>query len=576
MVGSENRTRECPGYSSSLGTCYFQKLGADLEGLLGGLHGDFTVTVQGRAYPLHRCILAARCSFFRKYFQEAQDEEAKTKLELEKVRNLEKVGQEAFIAVVKYVYGGRVRLLGSAVSCWDEGCGHEACYPVVKYVQDYLCTAAVLDLPELKSHAEQHLLALVGKVPGEYLTEITKVAEIHGAQGLYNRCLEDLAKKTNWNYGSLEKALGKELANKVKNLRKMLGLLMPSEDEELLEKQTLCIQQALDLDDVELVQMLLKEGQFSFEDVYGLHYAAGHCDEKIIRELLDLELSNPNAKDRSGYTVLHIACMRRQPEILAGLIARGAKPSDVTPDGRIGSQIVKRLTKKGEGTGDAAEEEAQRARLCLEILEQAETNTNTIYSKSFRDVINMTNSTERELVQKLLYLENRVGLAKVLFPREAQIVMSLAHLESTAEFTGVDKVGVTDKLQASDSTAFLSKGQPPRRFPVPSNKTEVGGPENGIDAALLDRVNALQKAVELGHRFFPRCSAILNKYMDDDMGDIATLDRISPEEQSSKKQRLDELKEILAEAFTKDIADMDKQQEAEAVKKFRVLGLNKF
>ncbi|BBM97019.1 hypothetical protein Mp_1g02380 [Marchantia polymorpha subsp. ruderalis] len=564
MMGSSHQTRECANLSQFTGRCYYQRLGVDLEELLDGSCSDFTITVQGKAFPLHRCILSARCSFFRKLFRHPQIEEPKTELDLGKVANLEKVGQEAFLAVVKYIYGGRVRLLGSAVTCLDDTCSHEACNPVVKYVEDFLRTAAVFDLPELKGHGEHHLCGLVDKVPGEYLTSMMKVAKTHGAEMLYNRCIHVLANKCNWNYRSLQKSLGDELANQVKELRKTLGLLMPTDEDERRDTEAWRVQRALDSDDVELVQMLLKEGQFSFDDVHGLHYAAGHCDEKIVRELLDLELSNPNVKDYSGYTVLHIACMRRQPEILAGLLAKGARPNDVTPDGRTGSQIVKRLTKKGgDGFDSAAEEEAQRARLCLEILEQAAVTTNTTYSRSFREVVNMPVTSEEELVQKLLYLENRVGLAKVLFPREAQIVMNLAHLEATSEFTGVDKAGAADNVSASNSPLFSAKAQALKRFPATSQGPKVEGSEGGLDATLLRRVTALQKTVELGHRFFPRCSEILNKYMDDDMGDNAFVDKVNPDEHSTKKQRLDELKEILAEAFTMDVADMDEQKGSE-------------
>lgn len=49
--------------------------------------------------------------------------------------------------------------------------------------------------------------------------------------------------------------------------------------------------------------------------------------------------------------------------------------------------------------------------------------------------------------------------------------------------------------------------------------------------------------------------------MDDDMGEHPmTMDKRLSEEPSSKKQRLNELKDILAEAFTKDVADMDHQK----------------
>lgn len=70
----------------------------------------------------------------------------------------------------------------------------------------------------------------------------------------------------------------------------------------------------------------------------------------------------------------------------------------------------------------------------------------SLISKSF--------PTKRYLMSCLVLA---VGLAKVLFPREAQIVMNLAHLEATSEFTGVDKAGAADNVSASNSPLFSGK-----------------------------------------------------------------------------------------------------------------------
>jgi hypothetical protein len=48
---------------------------------------------------------------------------------------------------------------------------------------------------------------------------------------------------------------------------------------------------ALDLDDVELVQMLLKEEKTDLNSTYALHYAAMYCDPKIMADLLRLEIA---------------------------------------------------------------------------------------------------------------------------------------------------------------------------------------------------------------------------------------------------------------------------------------------
>jgi hypothetical protein len=52
-----------------------------------------------------------------------------------------------------------------------------------------------------------------------------------------------------------------------------------------------CGDRALDLDDVELVQMLLKEEKTDLDSTYALHYAAMYCDPKIMADLLRLKIA---------------------------------------------------------------------------------------------------------------------------------------------------------------------------------------------------------------------------------------------------------------------------------------------
>ena len=43
-------------------------------------------------------------------------------------------------------------------------------------------------------------------------------------------------------------------------------------------------------------------------------------------------------------------------------------------------------------------------------------------------------------------------------------------------------------------------------------------------------------AVEMGRRYFPRCSKALDKFMEDDLPDLLYLEKGTPEEQRMKKQ----------------------------------------
>lgn len=67
------------------------------------------------------------------------------------------------------------------------------------------------------------------------------------------------------------------------------------------------------------------------------------------------------------------------------------------------------------------------------------------------------------------------------------------------------------------------------------------------------------RAVELGKRFFPRCSAVINKIIDtDDLSWLATVGDDTPEERLRKRQRHIEVEEEMTEAFTQDKEETDK------------------
>jgi len=65
--------------------------------------------------------------------------------------------------------------------------------------------------------------------------------------------------------------------------------------------------------------------------------------------------------------------------------------------------------------------------------------------------------------------------------------------------------------------------------------------------------------VELGKRFFPRCSEALNKIMDaDDLSQLACMGHDSPEDRLVKRRRYAELQEVLNKVFHEDKEEFDK------------------
>jgi len=60
--------------------------------------------------------------------------------------------------------------------------------------------------------------------------------------------------------------------------------------------------------------------------------------------------------------------------------------------------------------------------------------------------------------------------------------------------------------------------------------------------------------VEMGRRYFPNCSEVLDKFMEDDLPDLFFLEKGTPDEQRIKRTRFMELKEDVQKAFNKDKA----------------------
>ncbi len=112
--------------------------------------------------------------------------------------------------------------------------------------------------------------------------------------------------------------------------------------------------------------------------------------------------SDTNLRNQRGFTVLHVAALRREPQTIGALLAQGAHLHDVTPDGRTALQICRRLGKKSDGDAD---DEYHKDHLSIEILEQAERKA--AFSKPTADVLSVPLSCEKELRETLSYLENR-------------------------------------------------------------------------------------------------------------------------------------------------------------------------
>lgn len=64
--------------------------------------------------------------------------------------------------------------------------------------------------------------------------------------------------------------------------------------------------------------------------------------------------------------------------------------------------------------------------------------------------------------------------------------------------------------------------------------------------------------VEMGRRYFPHCSEVLDKFMDDDHNEMLYLEKGTVDERRIKRMRFMELKEDVHKAFTKDKAEFNR------------------
>ena len=251
--------------------------------------------------------------------------------------------------------------------------------------------------------SQNHLYDIVEKTPVEQVFLILIAAHVHGAQSLFTLCIKSIA-VSHVSKVDLLKQLPLALAEEIISLRSKMNLHHMQQEITNPEHEMECqrIRKALDSDDVELVRLLLREGEVSIDEAYGLHYAVAYCATNTVLELLDIGIANPNLRNDCGFTVLHVAAIRREPSILACLLIKGANPMERTPSSQTALQLCARSIQRSDHPNHKdCGEELQKDRLSIEILDQAG-RENPFANTVFPPAVD-----EKELFMRLLYLENR-------------------------------------------------------------------------------------------------------------------------------------------------------------------------
>ncbi|CAK7336953.1 unnamed protein product [Dovyalis caffra] len=519
------------------------KLSSSLEQLLIDSTRDYcdaNIVVEGITIGVHRCILGARSKFFHDLFRRekgSSEKEGKPKYCMSDLLPYGKVGYEAFLIFLSYLYTGKLKPSPMEVStCVDNVCAHDACRPAINFAVELMYASSIFQVPELVSLFQRRLLNFVGKALVEDVIPILVVAFHCQSRQLATQCADRIARSDLDNI-SIEKELPHEVADEIKLLRRK----SISDDENnteavdpLREKRIKRIHMALDSDDVELVKLLLTESDdITLDDANALHYAASYCDLKVMSEVLSLGLADVNLRNSRGYTVLHIAAMRKEPSVIVSLLAKGASALDTTSDGQSAVSICRRLTRPKDYHAKTEQgQEANKDRLCIDILEREMRRNPMAGSASIT-----SHTMFDDLHMKLLYLENRVAFARLFFPTEAKLAMDIAHAATTSEFAG---------LAAPKGSSGHLREVDLNETPIVQNKR------------LRSRMEALMKTVEMGRRYFPSCSEVLDKFMEDDLPDLFYLEKGTPDEQRIKRTRFMELKDDVQKAFNKDKAEINR------------------
>ncbi|XP_052137230.1 disease resistance protein RGA5-like isoform X2 [Oryza glaberrima] len=345
---------------------------ADVDIVLAAGDGDPDDAVVG----VYRCILAARCRFFLDLFSPlpvAATAGEKPQLELAKlIPGGRHIGRDALVAVLVYIYTGRCRTPPlDAVVCLDDNCDHEACRPVIDFVVQCTYAASGFQISELVSLFQRRLSYYVKIALAEDLVHIILVASTCELPDLLRNCIKRVS-TSNLDRSYLEKVLPADVYTK-----EIRQYLLPVSQNIIAvdpehEKRVSNIHKALYSDNVYLVVTLLKEYAITLDDVFAIHYAAAYCKPRVLTELLKLDSADVNLKNYSGYTPLHMACMRQEPDIILSLIQKGASVWEKTWDGRDALTICKRLMRqKNYNRESELRKNRSKAYFCVEILDQA-------------------------------------------------------------------------------------------------------------------------------------------------------------------------------------------------------------
>ncbi|KAJ8760168.1 hypothetical protein K2173_011024 [Erythroxylum novogranatense] len=368
----------------------------------GQAFSDVTFSVEGRFVHAHRCILAARSLFFRKFFcgpdpPSGLDPSGSRIASVgsppgsrTNVIPVNSVGYEVFLLLLQFLYSGQVSILPQKheprPNCGEKSCWHTHCTSAVDLALDTLAAARFFGVEQLALLTQKQLATMVEKASIEDVMKVLIASRKQDMQQLWTTC-SHLVAKSGLPPEILAKHLPIDVVAKIEELRLKSSLarrsLMPHHPHphdlttaaEIEDQKMRRMRRALDSSDVELVKLMVMGEGLNLDEALALHYAVENCSREVVKALLELGAADVNyPAGPACKTPLHVAAEMVSPDMVAVLLDHHADPNVRTVDGITPLDILRTLTSdflfKGAVPG-LAHIEPNKLRLCLELVQSA-------------------------------------------------------------------------------------------------------------------------------------------------------------------------------------------------------------
>ncbi|XP_052174271.1 regulatory protein NPR5-like [Diospyros lotus] len=368
----------------------------------GQAFSDVTFSVEGRLVHAHRCILAARSLFFRKFFCGMETQPGLTSAGAggglassprgsnPQVIPVNSVGYEVFLLMLQFLYSGQVSIVPQKheprPNCGERGCWHTHCTAAVDLALDTLAAARSFGVEQLALLTQKQLASMVEKASIEDVMKVLIASRKQEMHQLWTTC-SHLVAKSGLQPEVLAKHLPIDVVAKIEELRLKSSIarrsLMPHHHHhhdlgaaaDLEDQKIRRMRRALDSSDVELVKLMVMGEGLNLDEALALHYAVENCSREVVKALLELGAADVNyPAGPAGKTPLHVAAEMVSPDMVAVLLDHHADPTIRTVDGITPLDVLRNLTSdflfKGAVPG-LTHIEPNKLRLCLELVQSA-------------------------------------------------------------------------------------------------------------------------------------------------------------------------------------------------------------